>query len=198
MNKEVFLHQLRVRLTQLPPQEAQKQLDYYAELIDDMMEDGVSEEAAVASFGDVNLLAQQILQDASLSHLVRAKATPKKGWTATAIILAVIGSPIWVPLLLALIAVIGSIFIVIAAVIVAIFAVVISVGFAGIVLLFKAFTLTGSGIGYVLLTIGTSFVFAGLCLLGFLAAKAAAVYLARLARYIYRQIKSLFIKQEVE
>lgn len=78
MNKEVFLHQLRVRLTQLPPQEAQKQLDYYAELIDDMMEDGVSEEAAVASFGDVNLLAQQILQDASLSHLVRAKATPKK------------------------------------------------------------------------------------------------------------------------
>ena len=190
MNKEIFLHQLRIRLTQLPPQETQKRLDYYAELIDDMVEDGVSEEAAVASFGDVNLLAQQILREASLSHLVKAKATPKKGWTTTAIILAVIGSPLWVPLLFAFIAVIGSIFIVIAAVI-------ISIGFAGIILLFKAFTLTSSGIGYVLLTIGFSFIFVGLCLLGILAAKAAAVYLTQFSRYIYGQIKSLFIKQEV-
>ncbi|MCI9475534.1 DUF1700 domain-containing protein [Anaerovoracaceae bacterium 41-7] len=197
MNKEIFLHQLRIRLTQLPPQETQKRLDYYAELIDDMVEDGVSEEAAVASFGDVNLLAQQILREASLSHLVKAKATPKKGWTTTAIILAVIGSPLWVPLLFAFIAVIGSIFIVIAAVIIAIFAVVISIGFAGIILLFKAFTLTSSGIGYVLLTIGFSFIFVGLCLLGILAAKAAAVYLTQFSRYIYGQIKSLFIKQEV-
>ena len=42
MNKEIFLHQLRIRLTQLPPQETQKRLDYYAELIDDMVEDGVN------------------------------------------------------------------------------------------------------------------------------------------------------------
>ena len=197
MNKEVFLHQLRIRLTQLPEEEIQKRLDYYAELIDDMTEDGISQEEAVASFGDVNLLAQHILQEASLTRLVTTTAAPKRGWTAPAIIFAVIGSPLRVPLLFAAVAVSGSIFIVIAAVIVSIFAVVLSLGAAGFFLLIKAFTLTANGFGYVLLTIGTGLIFAGLCLLGFLAAKAAAIGLVDFSRYLYRQIKSLFIKKEV-
>ncbi len=197
MNKEVFLHQLRIRLTQLPEEEIKKQLDYYAELIDDMTEDGISEENAVESFGDINILVRHILQDASLTRLVTTKAAPKRGWTAPAIIIAVIGSPVWIPLLFAAFAIIASIFIVIAAVIVSIFAVVISLGAAGFFLLFKAFTLTASGFGYVLLTIGTGLIFTGLCLLGYLAAKAAAIGLVDLSRCLYRQIKSLFIKKEV-
>lgn len=50
MNRDIFLHQLRIRLAQLPEDEVQKRLDYYAEIIDDMIEDGISEEEAVARF----------------------------------------------------------------------------------------------------------------------------------------------------
>ena len=94
MSKDTFLHQLRIRLSQLPEAEIEKRLDYYSEIIEDMKEDGISEEEAVASFGDINAVAQQIMQDVPMATLVKTKVKPKKGWTATAIVIAIVGSPL--------------------------------------------------------------------------------------------------------
>ena len=47
MTKEGFLAQLRQQLWALPEADRQNSLDYYAEMIDDRMEEGLSEEEAV-------------------------------------------------------------------------------------------------------------------------------------------------------
>lgn len=78
MNRETFLDQLRIRLSQLPEEEMQKRLDYYNEMIEDMIEDGISEEDAVESFGSVDEIAQKIMQEVPLAALMKTKVKPKK------------------------------------------------------------------------------------------------------------------------
>ena len=70
MTKREFLDDLKSRLSQLPPEELGKRLAYYAELIDDMTEDGMDEQAAVAKLGDVSKIAEEILRDQPLQTLV--------------------------------------------------------------------------------------------------------------------------------
>lgn len=198
MNREIFLHQLRIRLSQLPEPEIEKRLEYYSELIEDMVEDGMSEEAAVASFGDVNQIAQGIMETTALSTLVKTTVKPKNGWSTAAVVFAIVGSPIWVPLLLAFMAVIASVYLVIWALIISIFAVVLSLGLLGIYLFFKSFWLLGAGFPTVIYTIGCGLGLAGLCLLAFLGAKVAILGLIHLTGWIFIQIKSLFIKKEAK
>ena len=73
MNKETFLKALEDRLFQLPDEEKRQQVDYYREVLEDKIEDGMSEEEAVASFGDIDKLADDILQDTPLATLGKAK-----------------------------------------------------------------------------------------------------------------------------
>lgn len=196
MNKEVFLHQLRIRLSQLPEEEIQKRLDYYAEIIDDMAEDGISEEDAAAGFGDINEIAQKIMQEVPLPTLMKSKVKPKNGWSTTAIVLAVVGSPLWLCLLFAFIAVVCSVYLVIWASILCVYAVVLSLGVCGLYFLYKAFTLLTVGIGYSLLTFGSGLALLGLCLLSVLAAKAVTVYLLKGTKWFALQVKGLFIRKE--
>ena len=51
MTKLAFLDELEKRLSQLPQEEIDKHLSYYAEMIDDMTEDGMDEAAAVEKLG---------------------------------------------------------------------------------------------------------------------------------------------------
>ncbi len=76
------------------------------------------------------------------------------------------------------------------------FAAVAALGISGLFLLFKAFTLFSSGFSYVLFTVGAAFVLLGLCALGFLFAKVVASALIRLIKWIFIQIKGLFIRKE--
>ena len=62
MNKEQFLTALRARLTGLPREDLERTLQYYREMIDDRIEEGMSEQAAVADVGDPDELAAAILQ----------------------------------------------------------------------------------------------------------------------------------------
>ena len=58
MNKAEFLDALRRALSQLPPEELDKQIAYYEELFADMQEDGLSEEEAAAKLGDPAQIAR--------------------------------------------------------------------------------------------------------------------------------------------
>ena len=50
MGKEEFLFNLRKRLSLLPPGDIEDRILFYREMIDDRIDEGMPEEAAVASF----------------------------------------------------------------------------------------------------------------------------------------------------
>ena len=111
MSKADFLRLLERALMQLSEEERQKNLEYYSELLDDMMEEGMTEAEATAKLGSPNQIAQSILQEMPLGKLVSTRMKPKSGWTPLAIVLAVVGSPVWVPLLLATVAIVLAVFV---------------------------------------------------------------------------------------
>ena len=61
MKKLEFINALGGALSQLPPDEVRPLLDYYVEAIDDRVEDGMTEEAAIASLGSMEELSRKIL-----------------------------------------------------------------------------------------------------------------------------------------
>lgn len=113
MNKQTFLEELCHLLKSLPQAERQQHLDYYTEMIDDRMEDGLCEEEAVAALGSAADIAAQIL-----SSIPRKKERRYPVW---AIILIVLGAPLWLSLLLSAAAVALSIVISLAAVYISVF-----------------------------------------------------------------------------
>lgn len=100
MNKEEFLNRLREALKGLPAAETEKSALYYAEILDDRMEDGMSEVEAVASLGAPEEVAENLKLELPLGTLVRSKMSGS-GVGAGTVVLLVLGSPVWLPLLLA-------------------------------------------------------------------------------------------------
>ena len=99
------------------------------------------------------------------------------------------------PIAIAVLAVVISMFAVCWAVIVSIFAAVISIGVSGIYLFVKGFTLAGSGFPYILLTIGSGITLAGLCLFAWLGARILVIWLVQFTKWLAREIKGIFIKK---
>lgn len=105
MNKQELLNTLSEKLSGLPEAELKRSLDFYSEMIDDRIEDGLTEDEAVAAIGDVKTIADQIMEDIPLNKIVKdkvKKAKPKRALRAWEIVLIAVGSPIWFPVGLAL------------------------------------------------------------------------------------------------
>ncbi len=196
MTKIDFLDALKGRLSQLPPEELEKQQAYYSELIDDMTEDGMDEALAVEKLGDVSKIAETILQEVPFQVLVKSRVRPGGGWTALSIILLILGSPVWVPILATIFAVVLSVYLVIWAVIVTLFAVVISIVITGLALIIASIVIATHNLPLALMVLGGGAACAGLSILAFLGALAVAKGLVKLTVIIARWIKSLFIKKE--
>lgn len=110
MKKHEFILWLRDKLSCLPRQELEERLAFYDEMIQDRMEEGLSEEEAVSQMGDPEEIAAQIIQEAPLPLLVKEKIKPKGKLKAWNIALLVLGSPIWLSLLAAVFAVVISLY----------------------------------------------------------------------------------------
>jgi uncharacterized membrane protein len=197
MTRDEFLHALGAGLGQLPADEAQKQLDYYSELLDDMMEDGVSEAEAVAKLGAPEELAAQILQEQPLSALVSSRLTPRKGWSALSITLAVAGSPVWLPIALALFAVVLSIYIVIWAVVAVLFCTTLALALSALALIVTAFMNIALFFPQAMLFLGSAVFCAGLTVLLYLGSLQTAKAMVKLTALLGHKIKSVFIRKEV-
>ena len=197
MNKQEFLLALRGALSALPEADIRASVDYYAEIIDDRMEEGIPEAEAVASLGSVVAAAEQILLDMPLPKLVKARVKPKRKLRAWEIVLLAVGSPVWFPILLSLAVVIFAVYIVLWAVAVSLYAADIGVGaglaagVAGAVLLF---VMGHPASALALLSAG--FVCGGLTIFGFFGCNAAAKGIWRLGKLMWRGIKSCFIRKE--
>ena len=67
MRKDKFLKELGRRLNKMPPAEMKSTLEYYAEIIADRMEEGNTEEEAVAMLGDIEALAAEHVSEAEVT-----------------------------------------------------------------------------------------------------------------------------------
>ena len=123
MNKQEFIEKLREKLSKLPQNEVEDRIAFYSEMIDDKIEDGFSEHDAVQEIGDLDKIASQIIADTPLLKIVKEKVKPKRKLRTWEIILIVLGSPIWLSLLISLVAVIFSVCVSLLAVIISLWAV---------------------------------------------------------------------------
>ncbi|MBR5741529.1 MAG: DUF1700 domain-containing protein, partial [Firmicutes bacterium] len=83
MNKRLFLSELGQRLEDIPYREAMRVLNYYEEAIDDRIEDGMSEEAAVEAMGSVDDIAREILGENEVNETAEAAEEPAKTMAET-------------------------------------------------------------------------------------------------------------------
>ena len=110
MKKQEYLDTLRKNLDGLPTQDIEHAVSYYAEMIDDRIEDGMSETEAVADIVSPEAAAAETLRAIPLHKLVIERVKPKRALRVWEIILLALGSPIWVSLLLAAIALVLGIY----------------------------------------------------------------------------------------
>lgn len=100
MKKQEFLNELRKQLAGLPKDDLDNRINFYEEMINDRMDEGLSEEEAVADIGTVDDIVKQIASETPMLRLVAEKAKPKRTLRAWEIVLIVLGFPLWLPLLI--------------------------------------------------------------------------------------------------
>lgn len=163
MTQAEFTRALLERLAGIPENDQQKALDYYGEMIADGMEDGLSECEAVARLGSPQSIADTILSETPITKIVKERLRPKRKIGIWEWILIVLGSPVWLPLLLSLAAVAVSVYVVLWAVAITFYAATlgVAVGALGAVVLAIRGGALGN-LGQCFLYIGAAFICAGL------------------------------------
>ena len=191
MDKKEFLKQLEKGLSCLPQADRDDRLTFYSEMIDDYMEEGISEAEAVGRIGSTQEIIAQIIDDTPLSRLAKQRILPKRRLTTIEIVLLILGSPIWGSLLISTVAVILSLYISLWSVIVtlwSVFGALVASAFAGIwggiVLMCTGYALSG------IVLIGLGLVCVGISIFAFFGCKAATKGTAWLTKKVVLFIKN--------
>ena len=197
MTKSNFMNELQTRLPGLPQKDLEERLSFYSEMIDDRIEEGVPEEEAVDEIGNLDEIVSQILADYPLARIVKEKVKPKRRLQPWEIVLLVLGSPVWVSLLISAFAIAISIYIVIWSLVISLWAV-----FASAAVLFPygfmmavVYTAQGNaaaGAAY----LGIGILCAGLSILLFFGCTAATKGTVILTKKIILGIKALLVRKE--
>ena len=197
MNKTEFLHELGIEILGLPQEDVERWLEYYTEMLEDRIEDGMSEAQAVASLGDPKVIARQILVQTPFTKLIKNKIKPKRKLRVWELILVILGSPIWLVLAVSAIAVFFSVFASLWAGIVSIWACEFSLVVGGVGCLLLGFFPLGTGAVYLAaLVFGGGLFCVGLSYFGFFLCKWLTVLLAKLSKLFVLFVKSLFVEKE--
>ena len=197
MTKLDFLLTLDRRLGVLPDADRKAPLDYYSEMLDDLMESGMTETDAVASLGSVEAIAEEILMDMPLTKLVKAKMKKRRRMTGIEITLLIVGFPIWLPILISLFAVAFSVYVSLWAAVISLYAADVCLaagslaGFVGAIMMF-----VGGQPASGLLFLGAMLALAGLAILLFFGCNAATKGVCKLGRLTLRGIKACFVRKE--
>lgn len=197
MCKKEFLEKLRHSLYGLPRADIEERISFYSEMIDDRIEEGMTEEQAVLSVGGIEEIVSQTVADIPMSRLVseRVKSRrPRRGWE---IALLALGSPIWLSLLIAAFAVVFSVYAVAYSLLISIWAVELSLAGCAVggIISLPFFIIQGNPAGGFAI-LGVGIVCAGLSVLIFSACKATTKGILVLTKKSIVGIKSLFIAKE--
>ena len=208
MNKMQFLQAVREKTVHLPLSEVNRLLEYYNEMIDEAVEEGFSEEEAVARLGTWEEVCAQIddfaaaepMQEDSVSEEPQMpEKKPKKRISLPmwAVVLLILTSPVWGAIVLSLgiavFAVAASLVVTGGALVISLFAVVLSLAAVGVVGIPASFVLLStSGIAPFLLTLGGGFVCVGLAILGALIMIPLTSFLVACAKALFSWIIGFF------
>ena len=168
MNKKQFCtlleNELRIYLSS---EEVYKTLNFFKEMIDDRVDEGLSEEQAVSQLGNIDDIVGQILDE----HNIGKKQTklvwrfiPRKISTELGFIITVLLFPAWITIF----SLVASLFIVILSIIFSIVLSIIAIFIGGILLILKSpfYLIYERNISYFLDTLGFGFVISGAGLIG--------------------------------
>lgn len=197
MNKQEFLAELRKGLHGLPQNDIDERLTFYSEMIDDRVEEGLTEEEAVSEIGTVDEIVSQIVTETPLSKIVKEKVRPKRALQAWEIVLLTLGAPIWLSLLLAVFVVIFAIYITIWSLVFALWSSELALAacaFAGI-LSAVIFAVQFNGFAGIAV-FGAGIALTGLSIFLFFGCKATTNGMLFLTKKIFFGIKSLFMGKE--
>ena len=100
MTKNEFVFELRKRLNGISQDAIDSRIEFYSEMIDDAMEEGLNEEEAVNKIGSIDEVVNKILEETPLRSIVKEKAKKTRKLKAWEIVLIILGFPLWFPLLL--------------------------------------------------------------------------------------------------
>lgn len=195
MTKQEFLAALQDGLRGLPQSDIDERVSFYAEMIDDRVEDGLSEEEAVAAIGSAEAIAAQIIADTPIAKLVKHKIAPRRLSTFEVVLIA-FGFPIWFSLLIAAVAVAFSLYVTLWAVIVSLwsmFVALVGSAFGCLVggILFLCMGKTFSGLA----TIAAALVCVGLSIFAFYGCKAASKGVVLLTKKMGLAIKKACLRK---
>ena len=195
MTKIEFIIALKDKLSALPENEVNERLSFYAEMIEDRMEDGLFEEEAVDAVGSVEDIANQIISEIPITKIVKRKMVPKRKLNALEIVFLVLTAPIWVSLLIAVASIVFSVYISLWSVIVSLWAAfgsVLASGIGGVLggTVLAIFTNLPAGLSLV----GAGFVCIGISIFFFFGCKLLTKAILILTKKIVLVIKNCLLK----
>lgn len=200
MNKKQFLEKLDDLLQNMQKSEKEKAILYYDEILSDRIDEGLSEEEAVASLDDVSKIAADLLAELPLTALIqsRIKQSHEKSSNKTLwITLAICGIPFWMPLAIAFAAAVFSVYVAVWAVVISLLAVELALFVSGIVMLIIGGwnIVTGKTlIGFAMLSVGLAAI--GLFILSVKPLQWLCKRFIGLTSAFLKKTKRLFISKE--
>ena len=197
MSKLEFLTELRDGLCGLPQEDITERLSFYTEMIDDRIEEGMSEAEAIEKIGSVDEIILQIIDETPFKRIVKEKIKPKRGLRGWEITLIILGFPLWFPLLIAAFAVFLALYISIWSVIISLWAVFVSfiaTAFGGVIsgIVFICLGKTVAGITM----LAAAAVCAGLSIFMFFGCKATTKGILLVTKKLALVIKGSFVGKE--
>ena len=191
MKRVEFLKALKAQLWALPEADVQCSLDYYSEMIDDRMEDGLTEEEAVAAIGDLGEIVQQILGETPRPPVVvepAKKEKPAKDNTKIwLIILLILASPVLISLAASAAATVLSVYVCLWTVVIVLYAGFLALAVSSAGCIVGSFFMVG-GIAGGIVAWGAALVCAGLAILLLLLANLAAKGMVMLTKLAWNSI----------
>ncbi|MCI8332178.1 MAG: DUF1700 domain-containing protein [Clostridiales bacterium] len=195
MNKEQFLSAIQEELAGFNQQDIDPTIDYYREMIDDRIEEGLTEEQAVEAMGPVSDIISQILTDTPLAKLIKSTKSVKRGMRPWEITLLIIGSPIWASLLLGAAALLFGLYLLIWAGVVLLYAADLcfaSAGFGIVASLFLLFT--GQPV-QALFFVGGGLFCAGIAIVLFFGCNKVSLGVVKLSKGFVMRLKRYILKK---
>lgn len=196
MNKSEFLKLLYHKLAGLEDSEIKKSLTYYSEMIDDRVEDGESESDAVASLGNIDEIVNDILSQSPLSGQIKETVKRKTKYKIPIIVLLILGSPIWLSILLALFAVVLALYATVVSIIIGLFTVVAAFLLGGAVAVLGSPIIMYSNIQTGIFSIGAGLILFGLGVFSTYGTVILSKLIIRFTCFLGRKFKSAFIKKK--
>jgi len=197
VKKQECLDQLRASLAGLPERDVEERIAFYNEMIDDRIEEGRAEEEAVAEIGSVEEIAKQIIAETPLVKIAKEKIRPKRRLEAWEIVLLILGAPVWLPLVLAVLAVLLSLYAALWSVVVSLWAVFGALAGCALGGIVGGIAITCAGELFAgLVLVGAGMICSGLAILTFFGCSGATKGTALLAAKAVLGIKKSFVGKE--